>query len=87
MRVIFYINCRGLSSNWESFRGLLCDTHGDKFAFDFIGVSEVYRCDFDTRLTLPGYHDLTTRVREDGSRGGVGLFIKNEIRTMKYVMI
>ena len=46
---------------------------------DVIGVTEVYRCDFDTRLTLPGYHELITRVREDGSRGGVGLFIKNEI--------
>ena len=75
----FHINCRGLSSNWESFRSLLCDIHGDKFAFDFIGVTEVYRCDFDARLTLPGYHDLITPVREDGSRGGVGLFIKNEI--------
>ena len=75
----FHINCRGLSSNWESFRSLLCDMHGEKFSFDVIGVTEVYRCDFDTRLTLPGYHDLITRVREDGSRGGVGLFIKNEI--------
>ena len=65
----FHINCRGLSSNWESFRSLLCDMHGEKFSFDVIGVTEVYRCDFDTRLTLPGYHDLITRVREDGSRG------------------
>ena len=75
----FHLNCRGLSKNWESFRNLLCDLHGDKFAFDLIGVSEVFRCDYDTRLSLPGFHDLITRCRDDGSRGGVGLFIKENI--------
>ena len=33
----------------------------------------------DARLTLPGYHELITRCRDDGSRGGVGLFIKGDI--------
>ena len=61
------------------FSDLLCDLHNDTFAFDLIGISEVYRCEFDSRLTLPGYHDLITRCRDDGSRGGVGLFIKDNI--------
>ncbi len=51
---------------------MLCDLHGDKFAFDLIGVSEVFRCDYDTRLSLAGFHDLITRCRDDGSRGRVG---------------
>ena len=59
----FHINCRGLSANWNSLRDLLCDLHNDTFAFDIIGISEVYRCEFDSRLTLPGYHDLITRCR------------------------
>ena len=27
----FHLNCRGLSSNWESFHELLCELHGDHF--------------------------------------------------------
>ena len=44
-----------------------------------IGVSEVYRSENDSRLSLLGYHDLLTRCREDGTRGGVGLFMKDNI--------
>ena len=53
-----HLNCRGLSANWAFFRDLLYDLHGDQFSFDLIGISEVIRCDNDTRLTLPGYHNL-----------------------------
>ena len=74
-----HLNCRGLSANWASFRDLLCDLHSDQFSFDLIGISEVFRCDNDTRLALPGYHDLIARCRDDGSRGGVGLFIKDVV--------
>ena len=31
------------------------------------------------RLSLPGYHKLITRCRQNGLRGGVGLFIKDTI--------
>ena len=74
-----HLNCRGLSSNWESFQELLCDLHTETFAFDLIGLSEVFNCDNDSRLLLPGYHKLITRNREDGTRGGVGLFTKDNI--------
>ena len=53
----FHLNCRGLSTNWESFSELLCDLHGDFFSFDFVGVSEVYKC------------DLHRRIQGGGSRG------------------
>jgi hypothetical protein len=75
----FHLNCRGLSSNWESFHELLCDLHGELFSFDVIGISEIYRCEHDSRLFLPGYHDLITKCRNDGPRGGVGVFIKDTI--------
>ena len=32
-----------------------------------------------SRLSLPGYHNLITRRRDDGPRGGVGLFIKQTV--------
>ena len=50
----FHINCRGLSCNWEYFRDLLCILHGDDFAFDFIGISEEYNGNRDSRLSLDG---------------------------------
>ena len=31
------------------------------------------------RLSLPGYHELISRCRDDGPRGGVGLFIRDNI--------
>ncbi len=64
---------------WESFKNLLCELHGDKFSFDFIGVTEVFECSKDKRLHLTGYHDIITRTRDDSNRGGVGLFISNNI--------
>ena len=76
---LFHLNCRGLSANWESFFGLMCDLSCESFMFDIIGISEVYRTDKDQRLKLDGYHDLITRTRDDGFRGGVGIFIKENL--------
>ena len=75
----FHLNCCGLSAHWEDFKNLLCDMQSDTFSFDFIGVSEVFRCEQDQRLALPGYHDLICRTRDDGYRGGVALFINESI--------
>ena len=75
----FHLNCRGLSANWESFKDLIQDLQGDNFSFDVVGISEVFKCDLDGRLKLPGFQNIITRCRESGSRGGVGLFIKDNI--------
>jgi hypothetical protein len=75
----FHLNCRSLSSNWDAFHNLLCDLHNKDFSFDIIGVSEVFRADRDTRVVLSGYHNIIMRCRNDESRGGVGLFIKDSI--------
>jgi len=72
----FHINCRGQSAKWESFRELLCELKSDNFCFDYIEVSEVFKCDDDHRLKLPGFHDILTQCRIDGVRGGIGLLIK-----------
>jgi hypothetical protein len=75
----FHLNCRSLSSNWESFYDLLCDLHSDTFSFDFIGISEVFRTENDSRLALPGYHRIIARCRDDDGTGGVRLFVKDTI--------
>ncbi len=75
----FHINCRSLSSNWEAFRELLCEMHGEDFAFDFIGMSEVFGKYKDDRINLPGYHNILTKTREDRRGGGVGIFVKENI--------
>ena len=75
----FHLNCRSLSANWESFYDLLCNLQSDQFQFDFIGMSEVFRCDRDPRLALPGYHAIITRTRDDDCHGGVGIFIRDHI--------
>ena len=75
----FHLNCRGLSNNWDSFRELLLELHTKQFSFDFIGISELWRCAGDSRLHLPGYTKLISRNRDDDSRGGVGLYVKDNI--------
>ena len=73
-RSYFHLNCRSLSSNWESFQELVSTLHSESFSFDVIGISEVFDCTKDQRLNLPGFHNLITRTRKDNIRGGVGLF-------------
>ena len=78
----FQLNCRGLSANWDSFRNLICDMHGESFPFGILGISAIFKCQDDERLSLPGYHKLITQCRDNGLRGGVGLFIKDNINYM-----
>jgi len=77
----FQLNCPGLSANWELFRVLICNLHGDSFSFDLIRISEIYKCSHDSRLSLTSYHNLILRCREDGPRGIY--FIKE---TLNYVI-
>ena len=58
----FHLNCRGLSANWESFYDLICDLHTPSFSYDVIGISEIYKYNGDTRLSLDGYHKLISRL-------------------------
>ncbi len=51
----FHINCRGISSNWDSFLELLNDMQRNRNLLDFIGISELFNCDNDMRVSLPGH--------------------------------
>ena len=85
---IFILIVEVFSSNWESFHDLLCDLHDENVSFDYIGISEVFKCDTNLRLALPGYHKLIKRCPKDDNHGGVGLFVKENINIktrLKYI--
>jgi len=69
-----HLSCGGLASNWDKCYDLLCDIHSNEFSFDFIGISEVFRCYFDVSV----YRYIIYRCRDqtDDSRGGAALLIK-----------
>ena len=67
-----HLNCRRLSSNWEKFQDVLFDMNSDIFVFDYIGFSEVFRCDLDQRIRSSNYHN-------DEYRGYVALSIKDTL--------
>ena len=75
----FHLNCQGIGAHWDNFKSLLCEIHGDTFSFDYIGISETFRTDIHN-LNLPGYHNMISRTRENSSRGGVGLYINENIQ-------
>ena len=75
----FHLNCQGIGAHWENFKSLICDLHGNRFAFDFIGVSETFKT-AQHNLDLPGYHPFISRTRENCNRGGVGLYINDTIQ-------
>ena len=80
----FHLNCHGLSTNWDSFRDLICQLRGESFAFEILGTSEIFKCIDDTRLSLPIYHQLIMRCRHDGARGGVGGFYWEKHKFFKF---
>ena len=47
--------------------------------FDFIAISEIFKYTGDMRLKLPGYLNLVSSCRDDSPRGGVGIFVKDNI--------
>ena len=53
--------------------------HVNSFSFDIIGISEIYKTHNDPRISLEGYHNIISKCRDDGPRGGVGMFIKSTL--------
>ncbi len=79
---LFCLNCQGLKAHWDSFCNLVSDMHGElyKNVFDLIGITELYSMSRG-EYSLDGYHALEFKTRNDtsGSRGGVGMYIKNDL--------
>lgn len=77
---IFCLNTQGLKAHWDAFCNLISETC-EKNLFDIIGITELYSMSAD-ECQLPGYHNIEYKTRCDtlNSRGGVGIYIRNEIK-------
>ena len=75
----FHINCQGLAAHWDNFTSLIHELSSQHFEFDIIGISEIFKTDRHN-FDLPGYHDLLSKTRTNSNRGGVGIYIKNNIQ-------
>ena len=49
------------------------------FIIAVIAIGEIFKHSGDMRLKLPGYHNLLSSCRDDSPRGGVGIFVKDNI--------
>ena len=77
----FSLNVRGLTAHWDQLNHLLCEIGGStNFEFDLIGLSEIFTVPDNVSLKLQGYHPLEIKTRPDGGKGGVGLYIKENLQ-------
>ena len=74
---MFCINCRSINANWGSFTELILNISSDRFHFDFIGLTEVFKVHDGTNYSIEGYHDIESNTRgdTDDGHGGVALYI------------
>ena len=74
---MFSINCRSINANWDPLNELISNMSTERFHFDFIGLTEVFKVHSDFNYSIAGYHDLDFNVRDDldDDHGGVGLYI------------
>ena len=54
---LFCLNCRSLNAHWDPLQELLLSMSTNKFQFDFIGLTEVFKICDDVNYKLNGYHD------------------------------
>ena len=77
---MFCLNCQGLRAHWDGFSDLINKMNSDDNigSFDIIGITELYSMS-SGECSINGYHPLIFKTRTDlmGSRGGVGMYIKN----------
>ena len=85
---IFSLNCRSLPKHWDQFKHLMAELSSSTFAFDIIGLCEIFDVKKDDEFILEGYSPLITNTRrkhnlDDDDHGGVGIYIKNELSYKK----
>ncbi len=78
---LFCINCQSLNAHWDTFNHLIADMSNELFSFDVIGITEIFHVHKDISYKMDGYHPLlyNTRSRENGSRGGVGIYVRDHL--------
>ena len=66
----------------DYFTNLLLKLDSGSSGMDIISISEIFKCDLDNRLNLPGFHSLISKTVPNipsTPRGGFGIFINENI--------
>lgn len=77
---IFSLNCRGLNAHYHELLQILGDfniVHNDNF-FKIVALTEIFKYGNLDSFIFEGYN-FEFATRENGSRGGVALLVKNDI--------
>ena len=78
---IFSINCRSINANWDSLNDLISNMSSERFHFDCICLTEVYKLHDNVNYSIAGYHEIESKTRDelDDGHGGVGIYINKNM--------
>ena len=82
---MFCINCRSINANWEALNELIYNMSNERFHFDIIGLTEIFKLNEGFNYTIAGYHDILSNTRHDSDdgHGGVGIYINENMSFFK----
>ena len=55
---LFAQNCQSLTAHWDNLTNVLAELSSDIFAFDIIGLSEIFNLNNNHDYKLEGYQDI-----------------------------
>ena len=78
---MFCVNCRSINANWDPLNELICNMSSDRFYFDFIGLTEIFKLHDNFNYSVAGYHAIVSNTRHDtdDGHGGVGLYVNQNM--------
>ena len=74
------LNIRSLKKNFYNFRNFIRDISTDQFQFSVIGLQEIWS---KSNIKLNNYHPLISNERTERRGGGVGFYIKSDLKFQK----
>ena len=74
------LNIRSLKKNCHNFRNLIESISTKHFQFSVIGLQEIWS---KSNISLNGYHPIISNERNERRGGGVGLYVKNDLKFQK----
>lgn len=77
----FHLNCQSINAHWDNLTNLVHDLSSEKFAFDIVGLSEVFKVHKHFNYNIDGYHPFIYKTRPGPSegRGGIGMYLNKSL--------
>ena len=77
------LNVRSLSNKLNEFREFIEEINSDNFAFDIIGLQELWNIPELLNTDIPGYSSLVGKIRvvkdKNNVGGGIGFYVKKDV--------